>query len=107
MTVKKKTKAKTDRLFEIFCGEAITVMVNRDSEQTTQTETTVETTKAPIVLAGYLVDADDDYLFLGYEPDSINQAIARETVVHVEIMDNPLDDLMSGMETPKTGRGLN
>lgn len=104
---KKKTASKNDRLFEVFCGEVIQVMVDRDSEQTTQTETKTEILKAPVVIAGYLVDTDDDYLFLGYEPEVINQAIRRESVVHIELMDNPLDDIMSNMEMPKGGKGLN
>lgn len=91
MTVKKKTQAKTDRLFEIFCGEVVSVMVNRDSEQTTQTETTVETLKAPIVLAGYLVDADEEYLFLGITHDIINQAVQKTSIVHVELIEEDND----------------
>jgi len=103
MTLKKKTK-KIDRLFDIFCGEAVAVMVNRDSESTTQTETKIETLKAPIVLGGYLVDTDDEFLYLGLDPDAINQAVRRDTVVHVEIMDNPLDEIMASAEYPKDGK---
>jgi hypothetical protein len=105
MTTKKRTK-KTDRLFDIFCGEAVAVMVNRDSESTTQTEIKIETLKAPIVLAGYLVDTDDEFLYLGLDPDAINQAVRRDTVVHIEIMENPLDEIMNGMDFGKEG-GLN
>lgn len=102
MTTKKKTK-KIDRLFDVFCGEAVSVMVNRDSESTTQTETKIETLKAPIVLAGYLIDTDDEFLFLGLDPDAINQAVRRDSVVHIEIMENPLDEIMGTLQYPKDG----
>jgi hypothetical protein len=62
--------------------------------------------KAPIVLAGYLVDTDDEFLYLGLDPDAINQAVRRDTVVHIEIMENPLDEIMNGMDFGKEG-GLN
>jgi hypothetical protein len=104
MTVKKKkAEIKRDTFFQVFCGEAISVMLDRDVEQTKQTETQMESLKTSISVQGYLIEMDDDFLYLGYEPEMINQAVKISSIVHVETMENPLDEIMNSMEVPKDG----
>lgn len=105
--MKKKTTRKTkDCIFELFCGEAISIMIDQSSEQVVQTETKVETLKSPIIFAGILLDCDAEFLYLGYEDDEVNQAVQRASIRHIELMENPLNEIMEQGNTEKKG-GLN
>lgn len=99
------SKPKLDRLFEVFAGEIVSIMLNKDVEQTRQTETKIETLRSSIVVNGYLVDMDDDYVYLGLESDIINQAVKRAFIVHMEIVDN-LDEIID-ITVPATNKGYN
>jgi hypothetical protein len=89
----KPSTEKIDLLFNNFVGEIISVMLNKDVEQTKQTETKIETLRSSISVNGYLIDMDDDFLYLGYEPSTIAQAVKRDFIVHIEIADN-LEELL-------------
>lgn len=96
-----KKTIKIDKLFELFCGEEINVMLNKDSRQTVETDTKVETIKGPIVVSGYLVEADDDFIYLGYNPDMISSAISKKSIVHIEISSSQIDEILNDINYPK------
>lgn len=104
---KKKQEIKLDRLFEIFCGELVTIMLDRDLEETTQTETHIETLKTSISIQGFLVEMDDDFLFLGITPDMITQAVYKTHVVHIEILDLDIDEIPIVSRNQKLQGGMN
>ena len=94
MAKKKPVKKESNSiLFEVFCGEAVTIMINRDVEQTEQNETTIKTLKTSLSVQGYLIEVDDEYLYLGYDPEIISQAVKKESIVHIESMIDPLDEI--------------
>ncbi len=105
MATKKLNKA--DRLFEIFCGEAVSISLDRDLEKTTSSRTKIETLKTSQTVHGYLVDYDDYFFYLGYEPESYDQAVKKDYIVHVELMENPMDEILDDFETPKDEKGYN
>lgn len=106
MAKKKPVKKESNSiLFEVFCGEAVTIMINRDVEQTEQNETTIKTLKTSLSVQGYLIEVDDEYLYLGYDPEIISQAVKKESIVHIESMIDPLDEIT--MEGSKSDGGLN
>ena len=106
MAKKKPVKKETSSiLFEIFCGEAVSVMINRYVEQVEQNETTVKTLKTSLSIQGFLIEVDDDYVYLGYDPDVICQAVKKDSIVHIETMTDELDDIM--IDGAKTEGGLN
>ncbi len=102
-----KKKPNLDKLFKIFCGEVITIMLDSQSEQTKQTETKIETLKGALSVQGFLVDACDDYLYLGYEPEIIAQAVHKKFIVHIELMQDGMDEIMNGEDFPKDEKGFN
>lgn len=90
-------------LFDIFCGEAVTIMLDRDVEQTEQNETTLKTLKTSISVQGYLIELDDQFLYLGYDPDLINQAVPRNHIVHIEMIDGQVDEISNSNPSIKDG----
>lgn len=98
-------KTNIDRLFELFASEFVTVMIDKDVEQVTQTEESIQTMKHPISFAGYLTDADDEYVYLGIEQNTISQAVKRNLIAHIELSDPAImeDD---NIPTPQN-KGLN
>lgn len=101
-------KVKTDpaqnlsRFFEIFCGEYLQIIIDKEIETVEQSETHSKQTKIPVAINGYLTDEDDQFLYIGYMPDSINQAIRKEYIIHVEVSEEQtiMDELIASGEVP-------
>jgi hypothetical protein len=100
---------KIDRLFENFAGERVTIVVNKDVGITIETENGSQAHNIPMNITGFLTDADDDYLYLGYEQNALHHAIRREFIVLIEIADEKDydDEIMDAVKTPKGSRGYN
>lgn len=101
----KKVKASevvTSRFFEIFCGEYIQIIIDKEIETVEQSENHTKQTKIPVAINGYLADEDDQFLYIGYMPDSINQAVRKDYVIHVEVSEEQsiMDELVASGEIP-------
>ncbi len=105
--MKKKAKQNLDKLFDIFCGEVVTVMLNAQSETTKQTETKIETIKGCLSTQGYLVDMCDDYLYLGLDPQFPSQAVNKDFIIHIELAETMADEIMNAEDFPKDEKGFN
>lgn len=103
MTTKRKPAKSKELLFQVFGGQAVTIMIDRDSEQIVSTDTKTESLKAPIIISGILLAIDENYLYLGYDEEIINQAIVRSSVKHIELMDDPLDEIMNSSQSKSGG----
>ena len=85
-----KNKNETiDLLFQLFAGEYVSILVDMTVENVTQSEREVEMIKAPLTLSGYLSDVDDVYFYLGHEPNVFNQAVRKDKIIHVEVVEEP------------------
>lgn len=82
----------SDNLFELFAGEYVSILIDATVESMNQTETEVEITKAPLSVVGYLSDEDAVYFYLGHEPNVYNQAVKKDMVVHIEVMEEPKEE---------------
>lgn len=102
----KMNKEKIDLLFETFVGESVIILLDKEVEQTRQSETHIETLKSSLSVNGYIIDMDDDFVYLGYNPDSIAQAVKKSFIIHVEIA-NQEDELLSNIELPKDEKEYN
>ena len=98
-------KNKSDKLFELFAGEYVQIIIDKDVEVSKQTASQVETMKSPMSINGYLVDVDDVYLYLGISPNAITQAIPRDFLLHIEISEEEtvVDELIKMGEIPEKG----
>lgn len=101
--MKKKTEKNMDLLLENFAGEVVEVIINKDIELTEQTEESLNTMKSSLSTKGYLTDLDDNFLYLGYEPNVIHQAINRDFVVYIGLAEE--EDVETLMVGPKVRPG--
>lgn len=99
----KKTEKNMDLLLENFAGEIVEVIINKDIELTEQTEESLNTMKSSLSTKGYLTDLDDSFLYLGYEPNSIHQAINRDFVVYIGLAEE--EDVETLMDGPQIKPG--
>lgn len=100
---------KADRLFEIFAGEFVNIIINQYVEQSVTDGETVQSMSSPLTVQGYLTDEDEIYLYLGHSPELYHQAIKKDVIIHVELSEekNPLDDLIEQIEAPDKKEGYN
>lgn len=79
-------KKKRDLLAEIFIGEYVEIVQAHSRNN-------------PIVIHGYILDIDEDNIYLGETPDAVNMTILRNGYKLMVIV-NPEDVLLNNMETP-------
>lgn len=78
---------KESHLFELFAGEYVSILLNMQIESVSQNVETIDMVKTPLNITGYLTDEDDEYFYLGHEPDVYNQAIKKEMIMHLEVIE--------------------
>lgn len=56
----------------------------------------------PLIIEGYMLDADDQYVYMGEDAEQIRQAVKLDHVVYVHILekDSGLEEMFSSL--PKT-----
>jgi hypothetical protein len=96
-----------DKLFEIFAGDYINVVMDFTVESITQSEREVEQMKTPLIAEGWLTDQDDNYLFLGIMPESYSQALRKNAIILVEAKAPPEEEVEKKSSIPTTDKGLN
>lgn len=62
-----------------------------------------------IKIAGFVLDVDDEYYYLGDTPEEINQAIRRDRVIYIQILEqvDPVLEILQDLEVPKDEIGKN
>lgn len=101
-------KDNNDKLFDIFAGDYVNVVLDFTIESITQTEREVEQVKAPLIAEGWLTDQDDNYFYLGIIPEAYSQALRRTAVILVEAKAPPEVEIEKKSSViPKVDKGLN
>lgn len=104
-----KKEEPVELLFQLFAGEYVSIILDMMVENVVQSASEVEMTKAPLTVSGYLSDADDVYYYLGHEPNVFNQAIRKDRIIHVEVIEEPKEkkeDVFKDVKGPD-GKGYN
>lgn len=84
---------KDTTFFNIFGGQYIIIVLDKDQENTVANHEMTEVNKTPMVAVGYFLDENEDYIFLGHSADEIHQAVRKEYVVHVEIHNEDVEPM--------------
>lgn len=83
-----KQKVELPDLFRItFIGEYVEVVANFYQKYKEESETRLIESTAPAVIKGYLLESDDQYHYLGSDPNSIDRVIRIEDAHYFEIID--------------------
>jgi hypothetical protein len=109
MDMSKAKETATDFLFELFAGEHVSILIDMQVESVVQKEDTVEMIKTPLNVTGYLTDEDQNFYFLGHEPDIYTQAVSKSRIVHIEVVEEEKpkkNEVFKNAKGPD-GRGLN
>lgn len=96
LTATEETSPKsTSSFYLIFIGEFVEIIC---SGPTTTTEIGV----FPIVVNGYLLDLDENYLYLSDDAITVARAVKRKNVVTIEIVKHigPLEQALMDTEVP-------
>lgn len=84
---------KVSELFKhSFIGEVVEILAKSESEE-----------KGMLMVRGYLLDYDEEYLYLGETPLSVNTALKRDLVGLISISEqvDPDLELLENMPTPR------
>lgn len=99
----------SDNLFELFAGEYVSILIDATVESVNQSSEQVEMVKAPLTVEGYLSDEDAVYFYLGHEPNVYNQAVKKDMVIHIEVIEEPKKEKANVFKDIKgpDGKGYN
>jgi hypothetical protein len=93
----KMTNKKTNEpnsFFLSFIGEYVQVITSFQLADANSPEASV-----PLIIEGYVLDADDDYIYMGEDGDQIRQAVKNNHVVYVHIIEkeSELEEILSSL----------
>lgn len=97
-------------VFECFTGEFVRIVLTKDNKSSVQFGQGVKTVYAPMLIEGFLIDEDDDYFFVGFEPEIVWRAVKKDQVVLIEMADpneEMAHELNDAVPTPENDLGVN
>jgi len=102
-----KTKqSQGSHLFELFAGEYVSIILDMQVESVSQGADTIDMVKTPLNVSGYLTDEDDDYFYMGHEPNVYNQAVKKAMIIHLEVVEEekPKVEVFKDSKAPNGGK---
>ena len=72
-----------NRIFESFCGEYVETRLNKDNRQTIEMGGKIVTVHSQNIIKGFLVDEDDEYYYVGHNPETFSHAVNKRYIVHI------------------------
>ena len=95
-------KKKIDLFYQAFIGEFVHITTKIKTTRSVHSPDGSLEETAPMIAEGYLLDADDEYLYLGYTPESITRAVDRTEISMVDIAQEPnlYDEILDQMPDP-------
>lgn len=113
MTKKTKNVPDSEVFLLSFVGEFVQVLTDfvlsaSQMNETSDGSLSSEDMSHPLIVEGYMLDSDDSYVYLGPTPDQIGQAIKKDRIVFIQVLENKdtLDEIMNSL-TNKSKRDMN
>lgn len=97
-------KKNSNLLYDTFVGEMVVVVTEATTKRAEQVEDHFLEESTPIAIQGYLLDADDIWLYIGKDANEVSSAIHIDKIIEISIIDmydQILDDF------PDNDSGLN
>lgn len=88
-------KRKTSMLFDIFCGNYVNIFVKNIKSHEGRPGKL-----SNVMLAGYFLDEDDSYVFLGQSPDEVFCAVNKDEIASIIIAEEG-EELMDLIDVPE------
>ena len=101
---------KSNLFFETFAGEFVEIV--QDFEITTsfnQHEDHMHEVRMPMTVSGFVMDTDDEFIYLSPDGENVNQALPIHTIKHIGIVQasNELQDLLDSVPNPSDKKDFN
>lgn len=92
-----------------FVGEKVSITINQTSSLTNVSEMGTITETFPVFYEGILLDMDEEFLYLGKNPNEINQAVKRIHITHIMVNEelDQFDEILNEMEVPEKPEDVN
>lgn len=90
-----------------FAGEYISIHLNKDTKSMVQFGGDIRLAQESTQIEGWLVDEDDDYLYVGHTFDHISAAINKKHIVLMEIADPNADKADALNDAVDQSSGIN
>lgn len=74
-------------ILKTFALEYICLYLNKDNKQSIQLGDDIKLFHSSTTVEGYLIDEDDEYLYLGLSQEMIHIAINKKQIVMIEMSD--------------------
>lgn len=99
-----------NNILEMLLGEFIKLTLKRSLKQTVEIRGTYKTIESPFKVYGYLIDIDDEYYYLGLEPNQLHKCVPKTSVDMLELADpdeKNIEFMEDIVETPNNPNGIN
>lgn len=113
MSKKPKDVQDSEVFLLSFIGETVQVLTDfvltsSQARESTDGEMIGEDVEHPLIVEGYMLDSDDTYIYLGSSPDQVSQAIKKDKIVFIQVLDkkDSLSDIMDSLGS-KPRRDMN
>lgn len=84
-----KKEKDLDTFFLTFSGQEIVVTLNNSISATHHAEEGFINESVPLSREGFLLDYDEDWIYLGNSPTEINRAILKSNILDIEVKEEP------------------
>jgi hypothetical protein len=103
-------KKPNNIFFETFVGEFVEIVQDFEITQSISiSEDGPQELRVPMTVAGFVMDCDDRFVYLGPDGESVNQALPISTIKHIGIVDmkEPAPDAFEDLPDPEDKKNYN
>lgn len=97
----------SEAFFASFIGDRVEIVADFYQNYSEETAESRITNHAPASIQGYILDLDNEFLYLGKNPHEVSMCLKRDRVLYIEVIGgetkerSPYDELLDSMPVPK------
>lgn len=93
-------KKKSTVFFDTFIGEFVDVISDLVETQRRETDQGITEMMKPLIIKGYVLDIDNDYVYLGETPNQVTYAVNKSTIKIITLAMDELDERLVNLPDP-------
>lgn len=104
-----KKKSEPSLFHLTFIGEFVEILTPMYQKKIQGNEEGVTDETIPIVIQGFILDMDDERLYLGDSPEEITQAVMKSDarIIRIVKANNPYDEILDSLDAPMKKENIN
>lgn len=99
-------KDKQNVFLQCFIGEEVEILLNASQKIEEANEEGMISQQNPLMVRGFILDIDEEYIYLGRTPDGITRFVRKEAVIGGDVVDangDGFDEILENL--PVEGNG--